>query len=159
MNTDASNVEHINILQIIERLSMFCIASFEEWSNIFRNHSFTLFKNDRDLRERFDSVAVSESISSSMTNLSATGLSVLAPNISPDFHSTCRQCSILSSLMNKRPSQVSLFLFAALSTSSEARSDFQIRFSPSLPMQSRQARSHPLRCIARPNSSLASILL
>ena len=43
---------------------MSCIASFEEWSNIFRNRSFTLFKNDRDFWERFDSVAVSESMSS-----------------------------------------------------------------------------------------------
>ena len=70
MNTDASTVEDINIHQMIERLSMFCIASSRERSNIFRNRSFTLFKNDRDLGERFDSVAVSESISS-------TGLSVL----------------------------------------------------------------------------------
>ena len=69
MNTDASNVEDINILQIIERLSMSCIASFEEWSNFLRNRSFTLFKNDRDFREKFDSVTVSESISSSMTKL------------------------------------------------------------------------------------------
>ena len=75
------------IHQIIGRLSMSCNACFEKWSNIFRNRSFTLFKNDRDLRERFDSVTVSESISSSMTNLSSTGLFVLAPNISPDFHS------------------------------------------------------------------------
>ena len=37
------------------------------------------------LREKFDSVAVSESITSSMTNLSSTGLPVLLPNISPDF--------------------------------------------------------------------------
>ena len=86
MNTDASDVEGINIPQIIERLSMSCIASFEDWSNIFRDRSFTLFKNDRDLRERFDSVAVSESLSSSsMTNLSSTGLTVLASNISSDF--------------------------------------------------------------------------
>ena len=79
---------------IIERLSMSCIASFEDWSCIFRNRSSTLFKNDRDFGERFDSVAVSESItSSSMTNLSVswvdscppTSLSVLAPNISPNF--------------------------------------------------------------------------
>ena len=55
MNTYASNVEDINIHQTIERLSMSCIASFEEWSNIFRNRSFTLFKNDRDFRERTDS--------------------------------------------------------------------------------------------------------
>ena len=65
MNADASNVEDINIHSIQERLSMSCIASFEEWSNIFRNRSFTLCKNDRDFNERFDSVAVS-----SMKNLS-----------------------------------------------------------------------------------------
>ena len=61
MNADASSVEDINIHPIIERLSMSCIASSGEQSSIFRNRSFTLFKNDRDLRERFDSVAVSES--------------------------------------------------------------------------------------------------
>ena len=38
-----------------------------------------------DLREKFDSVAVLESISSSMTNLLDTGLPVLVPNISSDF--------------------------------------------------------------------------
>ena len=86
MNTDASNVEDMNILQIIERLSMSCIAFSEEWSNIFRNRSFTLFKNDRHLREKFASAAVSESISSSMTNLLYTGLSILVFEISPDFH-------------------------------------------------------------------------
>ena len=62
MNTDASNVEDINIHQIIERLSMSCIESFEEWSNIFRNRSFTLFKNEGVFREKFDSAAVAESI-------------------------------------------------------------------------------------------------
>ena len=67
--TDASNVEDINIHQIIERLSMSCIASSGERSNIFRNRSFTLFKNDREFRERSDSVTMSESISISMTNL------------------------------------------------------------------------------------------
>ena len=81
---------------IKERLSMSCIVSFEKWSSIFRNRSFTLCKNDRDFSERFDSVAVPESISSSsMTNLFVswvnccppTGLPVLAPNITPDFYS------------------------------------------------------------------------
>ena len=86
MNTDASNVEDINIHQITERSSMSCIASSEEWSNIFHNRSFIRFKNYLDLRERFDSVKVSESISSSMTNLSSTGLSVLVPNIPTNFH-------------------------------------------------------------------------
>ena len=74
MNTDASYVEHRNIPQIRDRLSMSCIKSSGEQSNIFRNRSFTLFKNERDLREKFDSVAVPESISSSTTNLSCTGL-------------------------------------------------------------------------------------
>ena len=43
---------------------------------------------------------------------------------------TCRQCSILSSLMSLRPIRVSPYLFAAHLTSSEVRSDFQILFSP-----------------------------
>ena len=47
MNTDASNVEDMNIPQIIERLSMSRIASFREWSNIFRNRSFTLCRVPR----------------------------------------------------------------------------------------------------------------
>ena len=86
MNTDASNGEDRDIPQIIECLSMSCIASSGERLNIFHNRSFTLFKNDRDHRERFDSVAVSEFISSMMTNLSSTGLPVLVPDISTDFH-------------------------------------------------------------------------
>ena len=61
MNTDASNVEDINIFHIKECLSLSCIASFEDWSSIFRTRSFTLFKNDRDFNERSDSVTVSES--------------------------------------------------------------------------------------------------
>ena len=131
MNTDAPNVEDINVSQIIERLSMSCIASFEDWSKIFRNRSFTLFKNDRDLRERFDSVAVSESISSSMTNLSIRVSSYLCSTfhqISTLEKTTCRQCSILSSLMSWRLIRVSPYLFAAHETSSEVRSDFQIGF-------------------------------
>ena len=71
MNTDASNVEDINILHSNECLSLSCIASFEDWSNIFRTRSFTLCKNDRDFNETSHSVAVLESISSSsMTNMS-----------------------------------------------------------------------------------------
>ena len=50
-----------NIHQIIERLSMTCIESSGE--RIFRNRSFTLFRSERDFKERFDSAAVSESIS------------------------------------------------------------------------------------------------
>ena len=61
--------------------------------------------------------------------------------------------------MFHRPSQVSLFLVAAHSTSSEVLSDFQIWFYLGFPMQSKQARSDPSRGIARPNSSSALILL
>ena len=87
MKTNASNVEDINIPQIKERLLMSCIASVEEWSNIFRTRSFTLCKNDRDFIEKFDSSVLSESISSSKTSLSCTGLPVLVFDNSSDFHS------------------------------------------------------------------------
>ena len=52
--------------------------------------------------------------------------------------------------MSKRPLQVSPFLAAAQSTSSEVF-DFHIWFSPDFLMQSRQARQDSIRCIARPN--------
>ena len=104
MNADASNVEDINIHQIKKkRLLMSCIASSGERSNFFRNRSFTLFKNDRDLRERCDYAAVSESISSSMTNSFDTGFPVLVVDIhqiSALEKTTCRQFFILSSLMS-----------------------------------------------------------
>ena len=163
MNTDASNVEDKHIFQIIERLSMSCIGSFEERSNIFRNRSFTLFKNDRDFSEKFDSVAVLESIASSMTNLSSMGVPLSCyqhfTRVSTLEKITCRQCSILSSLMSKRPSQVSLFFFAAHLTSSEVLSDFQIWFSPELFRCSRGKHVRIAHAIVRPNSSSALILL
>ena len=58
--------------------------------------------------------------------------------------------------MSKRPLQVSPFLAAGQSTSSEVF-DFHIWFSPGFVMQWRQARQDSLRYIARPNSSSASI--
>ena len=85
MNTHASTVEDMNILQIIERLSMSYIESSGKRFSIFRNRSFTLFRNERDFGEKSDSASVSESISISMTNLLDTGLTVLVLNISPDF--------------------------------------------------------------------------
>ena len=85
MNLDASNVEDINIRHIKECMLLFCVEFFEDWPNIFRNRSFTLFKNDRDLRQRSDSAAVSDSISISMTNLLDTSLPVFVPHISPYF--------------------------------------------------------------------------
>ena len=65
MNTDASNVEEINSLHIKECLLLSCVASFEDWSWIFRTRSFTLCKKDLDTNDMSDSATVSESISSS----------------------------------------------------------------------------------------------
>ena len=64
---------------------MYCIESSGERFNIFRNRSFTLFRNERYFGERSDSVAVAESMSMSMTNFLHTGLTVLVPDISPEF--------------------------------------------------------------------------
>ena len=58
MNTDACNVEDINIPQIKECLLLSCVASFEDWSSIFRTRSFTLCKNDLDFNGRSDSATV-----------------------------------------------------------------------------------------------------
>ena len=96
MNKDASTVEDVDIHQMMERLLMSCIGSSGEPFSIFRKSIVHFLKNGRDLKEKFDSAAMSESISSSsMTSLSEswvnccppTGLTVLASNISPDFHS------------------------------------------------------------------------
>ena len=76
-----------NILHIKECLLLSCVASSEERSNIFRNRSFTLLKNDRDLREWFDSVGVLESVSTKMTDSLDTGPTIHVFDISPDSHS------------------------------------------------------------------------
>ena len=98
MNTDACNVEDINIHHIEECLLLSCAAYFEDWSNIFRNRAFALCKDDLDFNERSDSATVSESISSSSTmNLSVCcankpggcslkSLPVLTSINSSDFH-------------------------------------------------------------------------
>ena len=99
MNTDASNVQDNNIHHIQECLLLSCVASFEDWFNIFRTRSFTLCKNDQDFNDMSDSAMVLESVSPSSTiNLfvcsatkpggcSLTGLPVLTSLTSSDFHS------------------------------------------------------------------------
>ena len=99
MKTNACNVEDMNIPHITECLSLSCVASFEDWSNIFRTRSFTLCKKDLDFNDKSDSVTVLESITSSSTiNLSVccvnkpggcslTSLTVLTSITSSDFHS------------------------------------------------------------------------
>ena len=90
----------------------------------------------------------------------------VCPYLCSTFHhisslekTTCRQCSILSSLMSWRPMRVSPYMFAAHLTSPEVRPDFQIWFSLGFPMESRQARSDPSLGIVIPNWSSALILL
>ena len=63
---------------------MSCIESSGGRFSIFRNRSLTLFKNERDFKEKFDSVAVSESISISITNSLDTGFTVLVFDISAE---------------------------------------------------------------------------
>ena len=79
MNTDASNVEYINIHHIMESLSMsYGSASFASDHVLCSGMNVILEK-------RSDSVAVSESISISMTNSLDTGFTELVFDISPDF--------------------------------------------------------------------------
>ena len=76
LKTVACNVEGINIQHIKERLLLSCVASFEDWSIIFRTQTLTLCKNDLDLNDTSDSATVLESISSSSTiNLSVCSVS------------------------------------------------------------------------------------
>ena len=95
MNTDACNVEDINIRHIKECLLLSCVASFEDWSNIFRTRSFTLCNDDLDFNDMSDSATMLESISSGTTiNLSmcsankpgGCSLTSLSPFLLPSLH-------------------------------------------------------------------------
>ena len=82
-----------------EYLLLSCVASFEDWSGIFRTQTFTLCKNGPDFNDMSDSLAVLQSISSSATmnltvcrakkqgNCSLSSLSVLTSLDSSDFNS------------------------------------------------------------------------
>ena len=149
MNTSASNVEHVNILHIKECLLLSCVASFEDWSNIFRTRSFTLCKNDLDFNDMSDSATVTESISLSSTIICPCAVwtnrvvvhKQVCPFLLPALHqistleknNSC-QHSTLSNLISKRLKQVSLFFDAAHSMSSEVV-DFHVWFSPGFLMQ------------------------
>ena len=56
MNTDACNVEDMNVDQIGECSSLSCVAYYDNWSNIFCTRSFPLCKNDREFNETSDSL-------------------------------------------------------------------------------------------------------
>ena len=154
MNTVASTVEDINTSQIIERLSMSCIASFEEWSNIFRNH--------RDFWRKVrlcDGVRVHIIIDDKLV-----------------IYGSPRSCSqhFTRFPLLRRPLVVNVPFWVVWWACAHHKSPCswlllikraqkyvltQMWFSPGFPMQSKQARSDPSRCIARPNSSSALILL
>ena len=94
---------------IKECLLLCCVASFEDWSNIFRTRSFTCARMIWILNEIADSATVLESMSSSSTiNLSVccvnkpggcsfTSLSVLTSSTSSDFHSGFWKVSVRTS--------------------------------------------------------------
>ena len=102
-----------HIHHIKECMLLSCVASFEDWSNTFRTRSFTLCKNDLDFNDMSDSATVLES-SSSTINLPVCSANKpvvvhlqVSPFLLPSLHpistlekTTCRQCSILSSLMS-----------------------------------------------------------
>ena len=161
MNTDASNVEDTKFTKSLNVCQ--CLAL-----NLLENGPIS-FAIDHSPCARMTVTLAKGSILRRCQSPYHHRWQTCHPRVSPfslpTFHqistrekTTFRQCSILRSLMSKRPSQVSPFLAAAQSTSSEV-SDFQIWFSPGFPMQSRQARSDPSRCIVRPNSSSALIML
>ena len=58
MNTDACNVEDINIPHITECLSLSFVASFEDWYCLFRTWSFTLCENNLNPNDNSDSAGV-----------------------------------------------------------------------------------------------------
>ena len=143
------NEEDTNIHRIIERLSMSCIEFSGERFSIFRNRSFTVFKNERDFREKSDFAAVSESFSISMTNSLDTSFTVLVFDISP----CCTWEDHLGVWWVCQRSGFPRTCFAAYLTSSEEHSDVQIWCSPGFQLQSRQARPDPLHGISSPVSS------
>ena len=142
MITNASSVEGLYIHHIKECVLLSCVASFEDWSNIFRTWSFTLCKNVLDFNDLSDFATVLESISSS----SMTNLSVCCANKPGGCSLTRSHCSYFHKFIRfpllRRPilvsiplwviwwvSVVSLFFDVAQSTSSEVI-DFHTWFFP-----------------------------
>ena len=123
------------------------------------------------LGEKFDSVAVSESISqSSMTNLSVSWVNCCPPT---GPHRSCFPQFTRFPLL-RRPLFVNVPFWVGWWADAHQRTHlswlllipraqryltFVSGFSPGFLMQSRQARWDPSPCIARPNSSSALILL
>ena len=144
---------------------MSCIASFEDWFCLFRTWSFTLCKNDLDpndnililLRCKNSSYRFQQWILSVCCTVT-TGRPALSSINSSLEKTKFYQLCILSSLMSTRRQRVSPFYRTSQFADSE-EIDFHVLFSPGFLMQLKVACQESFRCIARPNSSSASILL
>ena len=156
MNTDASTIENINIPKSKNVLSKSGIESSGERSNIFRNRSFNLFRNERDFwKKRSDSVTLLESRSISTTNLYGSLRSCFQHFIRFPYFRRPLLVNVPFWVVWWAGAQYgSPYLFAAHLTSSVVRSGYQIWCQ-----QSRQTRLDPLHGISIPNSSSALILL
>ena len=127
-----------------------CSLPFEESGPLANNASHSM----NEILERFDSVAVSESMSSSRKNLSYTGLSVLGPVHFARFPNLRRPLFVIVPFW-----AVLHFLLAANLASLEVRSEFQVWSCRVFQMQSKQARSDPFHGVLLPNSSSTLILM
>ena len=144
MNTDACNVEDINIHHITEWLSLSFVTSFEDWYCLFRTWSFTLCKNDLDPHDNSDSASVCKNSSYRFQQWicpCAVRIQQVALFYLPSIHQIStlektkfNQHSILSSLMSKRLQRVAPFYDAAQFASSE-KIDFHVWFSRGFLMQ------------------------
>ena len=139
MNKDTCNVEVINIHHVTECLILSFVASFEDWSWIFRTRSVTLCKKDLDINDMSDSatgvrvhiIVINKkflsvcSVKKPGSSCSVTSLPVLTSIISSDFHSwedkILLSIPLSVNLMNKRLKQASMFFDAAHSKSSVRR--------------------------------------
>ena len=145
MNTDASNVEDITIHHIKECLLHLLRMGFASSAldhSLCARMIWILTTCLILLRCKIPSYRFQQWICPCALRTNRVVVhSQVFPFLLPTFHqistlekTTSRQYSILSSLMNKRPSQVSPFLATAHSTSSEVF-DFHIWFSPGFQMQ------------------------
>ena len=151
MNTDDCNVEDINTPHITECLSLPFVASFEDCFCLFRTWSspcarmiwilttFLILLRCKNSFYRFQ-----QWICPCAVRIQQVALLYLPSihQISTLEKTNSCQHSTLSNLMSKRPSQVSLFLDAAHSTSSDVN-DFHIWFSPAFWCSRRQRGGSP----------------
>ena len=173
MNRDTSNVEDINIAHIKECLLLSCVASLRIGPASFAlNHSpcarmIWILTTCLILRRcwspyhrhQYKSVRVlCEQTGWLFNDRVSLFLLPSIHQISTLENTNSCQHSTLSNLMSERPQHVSLFLDATQSMSSEVI-DFHIWVSLGFLVQQKQAHQESFRCVARLNSSSASILL